>query len=72
MLRGTRDCNLDEVLAVSKVEDMQRKAVEAGRLAHRAGRIPERLYAEASTSPDGLADLGRPAKTRVNGGRGRR
>ena len=34
-----------------------RKAVEAGRLAHRAGRIPERLYAEASSAWDGLADL---------------
>lgn len=34
-----------------------RKAVEAGRLAHRAGRIPQRLYAEASTSSVGLPDL---------------
>jgi thiazole synthase len=34
-----------------------RHAVEAGRLARRAGRIPRRLYAEASTSSDGLADL---------------
>jgi thiazole synthase len=34
-------------------------AVEAGRLAYRAGRIPQRLYAEASTSWEGLADLGR-------------
>ena len=34
-----------------------RKAVEAGRLAHRAGRIPQRLYAEASTAPEGIADL---------------
>jgi thiazole synthase len=33
-----------------------RHAVEAGRLAHRAGRIPRRLYAEASTT-----DEGRPA-----------
>jgi thiazole synthase len=33
-------------------------AVEAGRLAFRAGRIPQRLYAEASTSWEGLADLG--------------
>jgi thiazole synthase len=36
-----------------------RKAVEAGRLAYRAGRIPERLYAEASTSWDGVANLTR-------------
>lgn len=34
-----------------------RKAVEAGRLAHRAGRIPRRLYAEASTAWEGIADL---------------
>ena len=34
-----------------------RRAVEAGRLARRAGRIPRRLYAEASTSNEGLADL---------------
>ena len=34
-----------------------RHAVEAGRLARRAGRIPRRLYAEASTSFEGLADL---------------
>jgi thiazole synthase len=32
-------------------------AVRAGRLAYRAGRIPRRLYAEASTSPVGLAEL---------------
>ena len=39
-----------------------RAGVEAGRLAFRAGRIPERLYANASTSHQGLADLGgRPA-----------
>jgi thiazole synthase len=34
-----------------------RHAVEAGRLARRAGRIPRRLYAEGSTSSEGLADL---------------
>jgi thiazole synthase len=34
-----------------------RHAVIAGRLARRAGRIPRRLYAEASTSFDGLPDL---------------
>jgi thiazole synthase len=38
-----------------------RKAVEAGRLAHRAGRIPRRLYAEASTAWDGIADLHLPS-----------
>ena len=34
-----------------------RQAVEAGWLARRAGRIPRRLHAEASTSPEGRADL---------------
>ena len=34
-----------------------RHAVEAGRLARGAGRIPRRLYAEASTSFEGMADL---------------
>ena len=38
-------------------------AVESGRLAYRAGRIPQRLYAEASTSWEGLADLGRRPAT---------
>ncbi len=33
------------------------KAVEAGRLAYKAGRIPRRLYASASTSFEGIADL---------------
>jgi len=31
-----------------------RDGVRAGRLAHRAGRIPKRLYAEASSPPDGV------------------
>jgi len=35
-----------------------RLGVAAGRLAHEAGRIPRRLYAEASTSFEGIADLG--------------
>lgn len=34
-----------------------RHAVLAGRLAHRSGRIPRRLYAEASTTDEGRADL---------------
>ena len=42
--------------------EAMRKAVEAGRLAHRAGRIPRRLYAQASTPTDGVPDLSpRPA-----------
>ena len=35
-----------------------RLAVEAGRLARGAGRIPRRLYAEASTTPEGLPEFG--------------
>jgi thiazole synthase len=34
-----------------------RMAVEAGRLARLAGRIPRRLYAEASTPDEGIANL---------------
>jgi thiazole synthase len=36
------------------------KAVVAGRLAHRAGRIPRRLYAEPSTTFEGLPSLEGP------------
>ena len=36
-----------------------RRAVEGGRLARRAGRIPRRLYAEPSTPFEGLPDLSR-------------
>jgi thiazole synthase len=45
--------------AIAKAEDPAsmaeslRKAVEAGRLSYRAGRIPEKLYAEASTTMEG-------------------
>ncbi|MDP9345262.1 MAG: thiazole synthase [Actinomycetota bacterium] len=39
-----------------------RAAVEAGRLARAAGRIPRRLYAEASTPDAGMADLTPPAE----------
>ncbi|MFK0189659.1 MULTISPECIES: thiazole synthase [Kitasatospora] len=48
--------------AVTRAQDpvlmaeAMRKAVEAGRLAHRAGRIPRRYYAEASSPGAGLAD----------------
>ena len=37
-----------------------RAGVEGGRLARRAGRIPRRLYAEASTPDAGLPDFGAP------------
>ena len=49
--------------AISRAEDPTamaraiRAAVEAGRLARAAGRIPRRLYAEASTSDTGLPDF---------------
>jgi thiazole synthase len=37
--------------------EAMRKAVEAGRLAFAAGRIPRRLYAESSSTFEGLPDL---------------
>ena len=49
--------------AISRAEDparmarAMRLAVEAGRLAHEAGRIPRRLYAEASSPLEGVAEL---------------
>jgi thiazole synthase len=56
----------DAVMAASAIARAQdpvrmaramRAAVEAGRLARTAGRIPRRLYATASTPDQGLADL---------------
>jgi len=50
--------------AVSRAADptrmavAMRKAVEAGFEARRSGRIPRRLYAEASTTDEGLPELG--------------
>lgn len=41
----------------ARMAEAMRKAVEAGRLANRAGRIPRRLYAEASTPSEGLPEL---------------
>jgi thiazole synthase len=49
--------------AVSRAEDpvamarAMRLAVESGRLARQAGRIPRRLYAEASTPTEGVPEL---------------
>ena len=49
--------------AIARAEDPVRMAramragVEAGRLAHTAGRIPRRLYATASTSEEGRAEF---------------
>jgi thiazole synthase len=50
--------------AISRAEDpvamarAVRLGVEAGRLAFRAGRIPRRLYAQASTPDEGRGDFG--------------
>jgi thiazole synthase len=49
--------------AISRAEDPERMAramrlaVESGRLAREAGRIPRRLYAEASTPTEGVPEL---------------
>jgi thiazole synthase len=57
----------DAVMAASAISRAQdppamalamRRAVEAGRLARGAGRIPRRRYASPSTSDEGLADFG--------------
>jgi thiazole synthase len=57
----------DAVMAASAIARAQdpvrmagamRCAVQAGRLARRAGRIPRRLYATASTPDEGLPDFG--------------
>jgi thiazole synthase len=48
--------------------EAMRKAVEAGRLAFKAGRIPRRRYAEASTPSEGLPDLGEKGVPRSSGG----
>ncbi len=37
--------------------EAMRKAVEAGRLAYRSGRIPRRLYADPSTTFEGMPEL---------------
>jgi thiazole synthase len=59
----------DAVLLASSVTRAQkpavmaeamRRAVEAGRLAYSAGRIPRRLYAEPSTTFEGLPEFGPP------------
>lgn len=55
--------------AITRAEDPEamataiRHAVEAGRLARLAGRIPRRYHAEASTTMDGRAELGGDAGT---------
>ena len=41
-----------------KMARAMRAAVDSGRLAFEAGRIPRRTYAEASTSMAGMPDLG--------------
>jgi thiazole synthase len=50
--------------AISRAEDPEtmaraiRLGTEAGRLAYRAGRIPRRLYAQASTPEEGVPEFG--------------
>src|SRR5215210_5532557 len=44
----------------ARMAEAMRKAVEAGRLARRAGRIPKRWHAEASSPMEGLATFGHP------------
>jgi thiazole synthase len=62
--------------AVSRAADpvamarAMRKAVEAGYEARAAGRIPRRLYAQASSPEEGLAELG-PLADPAEHGRGR-
>ncbi len=56
--------------AISRAQDpvrmarAMRAAVQAGRLAYGAGRIPRRRYARASTTGEGMPDLG-PTATRL-------
>ena len=61
----------DAVMAASAIARAQdpvrmaramRAAVQAGRLARGAGRIPRRLYATASTPDEGLPDFGPPGR----------
>jgi thiazole synthase len=42
----------------AQMAEAMRRAVEAGRLAHLAGRIPRRWYARASSPQDGRATIG--------------
>jgi thiazole synthase len=42
----------------ARMAEAMRRAVEAGRLAHLAGRIPRRWYAQASSPRDGRATVG--------------
>ena len=66
----------DAVMAASAIARAQdpalmaaamRDAVSAGRLAHRAGRIPRRTYATPSTTHTGLAEFGGGAGTGPHG-----
>jgi thiazole synthase len=40
-----------------RMASAMRLAVESGRLAYEAGRMPRRLYASASSPPDGVASF---------------
>ena len=41
----------------ARMAEAMRKAIEAGRLAHRAGRIPRRWFAQASSPVEGTAQF---------------
>ena len=47
----------------ARMAEAIRKAVDAGRLAYGSGRIPQRLYAEASTTFEGLPELSTDASS---------
>jgi thiazole synthase len=49
---------ISRALAPVRMAHAMREAVQAGRLARRAGRIPRRLYANASTTSEGRAEFG--------------
>ena len=55
--RAVRERDLARRRTRSRWRARSAPAVEAGRLARGAGRIPRRLHAEASTPDEGLADL---------------
>ena len=52
---GTTAAALDVLMAPGGMQDLMRKAVEAGREAYLAGRMPRKLYATASSPIDGVA-----------------
>ena len=65
MQKGLRFALADDPVAMAIAMKL---AVEAGRLAYRAGRIPKRMYASASSPVDGrIATATAAAGTRAGG-----